>query len=38
MLQVEVMELPNSHMVVEIGLDDIPLILGVNSIVLHSLV
>jgi hypothetical protein len=38
MPQVEVVELPNSRMVVEIALNDIPLILGANSIVLHSLV
>ncbi len=36
MPQVEVVELPNSHMVVEIDLDEIPLTLGVDFAVLHS--
>jgi hypothetical protein len=37
MPQVDVVELPNSHMVVEIDLDEILLILGVDFAVLHSL-
>jgi len=36
MPQVEVVELPNSHMVVEIDLDEIPLTLGVDFAVFHS--
>jgi hypothetical protein len=36
MPQVDVVELPNSHMVVEIDLDEILLILGVDFAVLHS--
>jgi hypothetical protein len=35
MHQVEDVELPNSHKVVEVGLDEIPSTLGVDSEVLH---